>query len=58
MLVDHIISRNLMTIWQKSTSTSLFRAGALMAIQSKIEEIVQVANENLELSQSIDSPAN
>lgn len=33
-------------------------AGALMAVQSKIEEIVQVANENLELSQSIDSPAN
>mgnify|MGYP005784170395 FL=1 len=29
-----------------------------MAVQSKIEEIVQVANENLELSQSIDSPAN
>lgn len=29
-----------------------------MAIQSKIEEIVQVVNENLELSQSIDSPVN
>ncbi len=58
MLVDHIISRNLMTIWRKSTSTSYLGAGALMAIQSKIEEIVQVANENLELSQSIDSPAN
>ena len=29
-----------------------------MAIQSKIEEIVQMVNENLELSQSIDSPAN
>ena len=47
-----------MTIWRKSTSTSYLGAGALMAIQSKIEEIVQVANENLELSQSIDSPAN
>ena len=28
--------------------------GALMALQSKIEEVIQVANANAELSQSID----
>ncbi|WP_263851515.1 hypothetical protein [Ligilactobacillus agilis] len=29
-------------------------AGALMALQNKIEEVIQVANANAELSQSID----
>lgn len=28
--------------------------GVLMALQSKIEEVIQVANANAELSQSID----
>ncbi|GET05046.1 hypothetical protein SY212_00760 [Ligilactobacillus agilis] len=28
--------------------------GTLMALQSKIEEVIQVANANAELSQSID----